>query len=48
MMAEKALKDLHAAMLETRYDDALKHALDAITETRMAYNSIKVMQENVK
>lgn len=48
MMAEKALKDLHNAMLETRYDDALKHALDAITETRMAYNSIKVMQENIK
>lgn len=45
MMAEKALKDLHEAMLMKQYDKALEFALIAIAETRMAYNSIVVMKD---
>jgi hypothetical protein len=45
MMAEKALKDLHDAMLMQKYDDALEFALVAIAETRMAYNAIVVMKD---
>lgn len=46
MMAEKALKDLHNAMLDGKYDAALEHALQAIVEAKLAYNAIIVMQEN--
>ena len=45
MMAEKALKDLHNAMLMRKYDEALEFALIAIAETRMAYNAILVMKD---
>lgn len=45
MMAERSLKDLHNAMLENRYDDALLAALNAIVETRMAIAAIKDMKE---
>ena len=30
MLAEKALKDMHNAMLEKRYDDAMDHAYKAV------------------
>lgn len=40
MMAEKALKDLHEAMLLKKYDEALKHAIKAQVEIKMTYNSI--------
>ena len=46
MMAEKALKAMHDAMLENKHDDALEQALTAITETRIAYQAIKHMKEN--
>lgn len=45
MMAERALKDLHNAMLENRYDDALLYGLNAITDVRMAMLAIKEMKE---
>lgn len=45
MMAEKALKDMHNAMLENNYDKALEHAMTAIVETRLAYQSIIHMKE---
>lgn len=45
MMAEKALRDLHEAMLANNYDKALEHALVAVAETRLAYQSIKEMKE---
>jgi hypothetical protein len=45
MMAEKALNNLHAAMLLRKYDLALEYALECITEARMAYHSICVMKE---
>ena len=45
MMAEKALKNMHDAMLENKYDDALEYAMKAIVETRLAYQSIVHMKE---
>jgi hypothetical protein len=46
MLAENALRDLHNAMLERRYDDALEFALQALAETKLAYHAIVVMKEN--
>lgn len=48
MMAEKALKDLHNAMLEGKYDDALESALLALTEMKMTIHAIKDMQEKAR
>ena len=45
MMAEKALKDLHDAMLERRYDDAKAAALTCITEVKLARLAIEIMEE---
>lgn len=45
MMAERALKDLHDAMLLKKYDEALKHAETAMFEVRMTAASIRHMQE---
>lgn len=41
MMAEKALKDLHNAMLSRRYDQAIEHGLTTITETVRAIEAIR-------
>lgn len=46
MLAENALSNLHNAMLEKRYDDALEFALQALAETKLAYHAIVVMKEN--
>lgn len=46
MNAEKALKDLHNAILEGKYDDALGHALTAIVETKLTYNAILHMKDS--
>lgn len=40
MMVERAMKELHNAMLERDYDKALEHAKVAIVEAKMTYNSI--------
>lgn len=48
MMAEKALKDLHEAMLMKQYDEALEHALNAIVEIKLTYNAIRHEQEQIK
>lgn len=45
MMAEKALKALHDAMLEHKYDEALEHARKAQTESRLAYVAILAQKE---
>jgi hypothetical protein len=45
MMAEKALKELHAAVLARRYEDARQAALKCMVECRIAYQSIRVMEE---
>lgn len=41
MMAEKALKDLHNAMLDRKYEDAQAHALEALTEVKLIMNAIR-------
>lgn len=46
MMAERALKDLHDAMLRKKYDEALEHGLRALTEVKLTINAIKHMQED--
>lgn len=48
MMAEKALKDLHEAMLMKQYDKALEHALTALVEVKLTYNAIRHEQEQTK
>ena len=45
MMAERSLQDLHDAMLENRYDDALLAGLNAIVEVRLAIAAIKDMKD---
>ena len=40
MMAEKALKELHEAMLARKYEAAQEAALRCITECRIAYHCI--------
>ena len=45
MMAEKALKDLHDAMLERRYGDAKEAALRCVAETKLARIAIEIMEE---
>lgn len=45
MMAEKALKNLHDAMLRRDYEVALECALVAMTEARLTYNAIRHEKE---
>lgn len=45
MMAEKALKELHEAMLMKKYDEALQHAETAMFEVRMTAAAIRHEQE---
>jgi hypothetical protein len=45
MMAEKALRDLHNAMLDKDFIKAEEHARTALVEVKMAYNAIKHAQE---
>ena len=48
MMAEKALKDLHLSMLDRRYDEACKQAIDALDKISEIYLAIRFMQSNDK
>lgn len=41
LMAEKAMKRVHDAMLRKEYDEALEASLDALVEMRLTYNAIK-------
>lgn len=45
MMAEKALRDMHEAALERRFKDAQDFALMAITESRLALQALKHMEQ---
>lgn len=45
MMAEKALKELHNAMLNKDFDLAIDAAHAALVETKMTLNSIVLMKE---
>lgn len=40
MMTEKAMKELHSAMLARDYDKALECAKVAIVEAKLTYNAI--------
>lgn len=48
MMAENALKNLHKAMLDRRYDKAIEHGLTTITETVRAIEAIRHAAEQEK
>lgn len=45
MMAEKALRDAHNAVIEGRLDEAIQHTYTALVETKIMLNSLKDMQE---
>ena len=45
MMAEKALKELHNAMLNNDYAAAMKAGMDAMVEVRMTMNAINHMKD---
>lgn len=48
LMAQKALKDAHDAVLEKDFDKAIEHAMVALAETKLTLNAIKEMQEFYK
>lgn len=48
MMAERALKDLHNAMLAKDYNKAIEYGLVALAETKLTINSIKYAPEQDK
>ena len=45
MMAEKAIKKVHAAMLDRKFDEAREAALVALAETKLTLNAINDMQD---
>ena len=45
MMAEKALKDCHNAVLEQNLDQAMTKAMDAVVQSRVLYTSLRHMKE---
>ena len=45
MMAEKALKQAHEAVLKNDFDGAIEQTLQAIVEARIMLNSLKDMKE---
>ena len=45
MMAERALKRLHEAMLKNDFEAAKEAALLCVSEAKIAYHSISVMEE---
>jgi hypothetical protein len=40
MQAKKALGEMHGAMVERQYDQALEYALQAMAEMKLTYNAI--------
>ena len=45
IMAEKALKDCHNAVLEQDLDQAMTKAMDAVVQSRVLYTSLRHMKE---
>jgi len=45
MMAEKAMKDLHNAVLEQDLDTAINEAITALAEIKLTLNSLRHMRE---
>ena len=48
MMAEKALKKLHNAMLDREFEEAYSHALAASVEVKLVMNAIRHTIETEK
>jgi hypothetical protein len=48
MMAEKALKDCHNAVLEQDLDRAMTKATEAVVQSRVLYTSLLYMKEKQK
>ena len=48
MLAEKALKDMHNAMLEKRYEDAMDSVVDAMHHLGAVVRAIDVERRNVR
>jgi hypothetical protein len=46
MMAEKALREAHEAVLKNDFDGAIEQTLQAIVEARLMLNSLKVMKDS--
>ena len=45
MMAEKALKEAHDAVLRNDFDGAIEQTLQAIVETRLMLGALQIMKE---
>ena len=45
MMAEKALRDAHNAVLERDLDEAIEQTIEALVQVRMMLVSLKHMKE---
>jgi len=48
MLAEKALKDMHNAMLEKRYEDAMDDVVDAMHHLSAVVRAIDAERRNVR
>jgi hypothetical protein len=45
MMAEKALKDCHNAVLEQDLDRAMTKAMESVVQSRVLYTSLRDMKD---
>lgn len=45
MMADRALKEAHTAVLERDYDKAIEHTMVALAETKLMLSALKDMKE---
>jgi hypothetical protein len=48
MMAEKAVKNIHAAALHNRIDEAIESATIAISELRLVLAALKITKEEYR
>ena len=48
MLAEKALKDMHNAMIDKRYEDAMDYIADAMYHLGAVVRAIEVERRNVR
>jgi hypothetical protein len=46
MNAERALKNLHEAILLKKYETAKQEAMKAVVESKLTYNAILAMEED--
>jgi hypothetical protein len=46
--AKKEIQTVHNCMVEKQYDEALEHALKAITEMKLVYNAILHEKEKIR